>query len=189
MKGKTVFTREAAWRNVKGMGMSVRFPVTDNHRSYDLSSIVEQYSQLKMKPGWEIFAQNGGVWGKQKENPAWERGFMKAVSGDESPLSYLQASNCYHHLREYTDETVHVLPQAILDDAYACTLDLFGAWPFGKQIRSFNPLFFYDSLFHPAVVFFTFHLEGRPIIQKHVHRFAHGSYELKTLTCTWASVS
>ncbi|MBN8235114.1 hypothetical protein JF544_07615 [Halobacillus kuroshimensis] len=186
MKGKTVFTREAGWRNVTGVSPRVM----DKHRACALSSIVDQYSQLLIKPGWDILVVNDRVWGrKQKETSVWEEGFMKAVTGDESPLSYLQASLCYHHLLEYTNEASGVIPQAVLDDGYARTLDLFGAWPFGKQLRSFNPLFFYDSLFHPAVVFFTYHREGGAVIRKHVHRFAHGSYELKTLTRKWAAIS
>ena len=56
-------------------------------------------------------------------------------------------------------------------------LDLFGYWPFEHTLRSLNPIFFYDSLDHPVVIFFQrIERMGVECIAKHIHRFAKVGY-------------
>ncbi|QAS53406.1 hypothetical protein [Halobacillus litoralis] len=187
LRNKTVFTREAARKNI-----TAKSPPAYMKGSCfvsELSSIVDQYSQLRLRAGWKIFSRDGEVYGEAEGKAVPEAEIMEGIMGDESPLSYLQAAVCYHHLMEYSNRKTDVISTAILDDSYICQLDLFGHWGFGKLERSFNPIFFYDSLLHPAVIFFTYHQEGLEVIQKHVHRFAYASYTLKTLQRTWATVS
>lgn len=187
MKNKTVFRREAAVKNIH----VVHPPISFKDRSIvtDLSDVVSQYSQLRLKAGWHICSSLGQVYAVVKGVKVSTDELMSGVRGDESPLSYLQASVCYHHLMEYSDHKTGVISQAIIDDDYIAQLDLFGNWNFGSLNRSFNPIFFYDSLMHPAVIFFTHHQEGMEVIRKHVHRFSYESYKLKTLQRTWATIS
>ena len=187
MKNKTVFKREAATKNIR-----VNHPpifIRDSSEVVDLNDVVSQYSQLRLKEGWKICSSKGQVYSLINGVKVSPDDLMAGVIGDESPLSYLQACVCYHHLMEYSDHKTDVISQAIIDDEYIAQLDLFGNWSFGSFQRSFNPVFFYDSLMHPAVIFFTLHQEGMKAIQKHVHRFSYGSYKLKTLQRTWARIS
>lgn len=185
MKNKTIFTREAARRNVHANS-----PVyTNEAKVIDLSPIVSQYSQLRLKSNWKILSSSGKIHSQENSDRSKHEAFMAGVTGDESPLSYLQATVCYHHLMEYSDQPTDVIPQAIIDDQYIVHMDLFHQWNFEAAKRSLNPIFFYDTLMHPAIIFFTFHREGSEVIQKHVHRFSYGSYKLKTLQRTWDSVS
>jgi hypothetical protein len=187
MKNKTVCRREAASKNIQGHYPSVF--VTNLSEVMELSDIVKLYSQLRMKAGWKIYSSKGQVYAAKNGARVCSDDLMSGIIGDESPLSYLQACVCYHHLLEYSNHKTDVISQAILDDNYITELDLFGNWNFGVFRRSLNPIFFYDSLMHPAVIFFTFHQEGMEVIQKHVHRFSYGRYKLKTLRRTWATIS
>ncbi|WP_146817421.1 hypothetical protein [Halobacillus faecis] len=183
MRNKTIFTREAARRNV--CSTHPPFLLDPSEESLKLNSIVSHYSQLRLKAGWNLFRRDGQIYAENKGVEVEEPDWMDGIIGDESPLSYLQAAVCYHHVKEYSDQKTDVIQQAIIDDAYVRELDLFNQWMFGKVKRSFNPIFFYDSLHHPAVIFFTFHQEGVEVIQKHVHRFSTKSYNLKTLRRAW----
>ncbi|MYL49397.1 hypothetical protein GLV98_07865 [Halobacillus litoralis] len=187
MKNKTIFKREATFKN------QINFPIPPiplkTEESIRLDGVVHQYSQLSLKHGWSLLCSNNDVVANHYERGDEEE-FMLSIAGDESPLSYVQAAMCYHHLLEYSHRRTDVISQAIIDDDYVRQLDLLRKWKLKKVNRSFNPLFFYDSFMHPAVIFFTYHVEGLEVIQKHVHRFdVGGSYKLRTLRRTWATVS
>ncbi|SFK17580.1 hypothetical protein SAMN04487936_108138 [Halobacillus dabanensis] len=187
MKNKTVFRREAAAKNIRVFPPPIFFK--DCPKTIDLSDVISQYSQLRLETGWHIFSSRGQVYAVVNGVKVSPDDLLAGVNGDESPLSYLQASVFYHHLMEYSDHKTGVISQAIIDDDSIAQLDLLGHWNFGSQKRSFNPIFFYDSLMHPAVIFFTYHQEGMEVIRKHVHRFSYESYKLKILQRTWARIS
>ncbi|UOR11639.1 hypothetical protein [Halobacillus amylolyticus] len=105
---------------------------------------------------------------------------MRAIRGDESPLSYLQAAVCYHELHQYSyNKNPQWGPQRILDDRYIEQVTQMGLWPFITIIRSLDPIFFYDSLHHPVVIFYTYKSFGEESLQKHIHRFDFEGYGMK----------
>ncbi|WP_394218214.1 hypothetical protein [Halobacillus trueperi] len=183
MKNKVMFSREAARKNVCTKSYPP-IPIRGS-RILDLSSVVDQYSQLKLKAGWRIYTSFDYVYAMANEETDTDD-LMAGITGDESPLSYLQAAVCYHHLMEYSVNKTDLISQAILDDDYLRQLNLMGKWNIRNIKRSLNPVFFYDSLMHPVVILFTYHQEGIQVIQKHIHRFNYGSYKLKTLQRNWA---
>ncbi|WJE15293.1 hypothetical protein QRD89_16445 [Halobacillus sp. ACCC02827] len=187
VRNKTIFTREAARRNIATMYLPIRRPGSPDILVLD--PIIDQYSQLLLKPGWQLLCSKGSVFAQSETETLPVNRMMEAVTGDESPLSYVQAAVCFHHLLDYSDHPTGVNAYTIMDDAFVRELDLLGQWKMGRWERSFNPIFFYDSLLHPAVILFTYHREGPGTIQKHIHRFAYQSYALQTMQRTWTSHS
>ncbi|MGP4069214.1 hypothetical protein [Halobacillus sp. B29] len=183
MRGKVLFTRGAAEKNIVVKGLPEY-----RHEPYavrDISVLVKQYSQLIVKGGWQVISQQGVIYAKSADDRL-KRDAMEAVGGDGSPLSYIQAASCYHHLSDYTRKGSWLSESSILDDPLVRNLDLFKEWSFGQVHRSLNPVFFYDSLLHPVVIFFSHHKEGIETIQKSIHRFDRESYALKFQQRNWA---
>ncbi|SDJ23066.1 hypothetical protein [Salimicrobium halophilum] len=183
MTGKVTFKRTAVQTNVDG-GRQPSF-INLMHVIYDVKPVVERFSQLKVKAGWGLECRNRDIYAISPDQKKEE--MMKSILGDESPLSYIQAASCYHLLNTHTDcQYISWDEDAVIDDSYVKTLDHYGFWPFGEIARSMNPLFFYDSLHHPVVVFFTYHREVKDVIVKHIHRFDYEGYGLKYGYRTWA---
>ncbi|KHE73113.1 hypothetical protein [Halobacillus sp. BBL2006] len=184
MKGKEIFTREAAKAN-----LYIKERPSYLNQKYilcDISVITHQFSHIHLKEGWKVFSSEGQVFAQTKANVTVEDP-MAALRGDESPLSYMQAAVCYHQFFLYSMEQTNVNTSAIVDDERIRLLDLFGYWSFGKVKRSLNPIFFYDSLLHPVIIFFTYHRDGVDVVEKHIHRFDHVGYALKFQQRLWAS--
>ncbi len=178
MRQKIFFTKKAAEPNVAGK----RMPSFINEEGIicKLDSFVHQFSQLIVKSGWNLWLHDGKVYSFFHKEPEQKKSLMAGIIGDESPLSYLQAAICYHKLLHFTNgrgERWDV--KSLVDDSCIRHLDLLGEWPFELFSYSLNPVFFYDSLQHPVVVFYTFTNEGSEVIYKHIHRFDYSSYELK----------
>gem|GEM_PF-3921874 len=183
MRGKVLFYRGAAEKNIVVKGLPEY-----RHEPYavrDISVLVQQYSQLIVKGGWQVISQQGVIYARTADDRL-KRDAMEAVEGDGSPLSYIQAASCYHHLSDYTGKGSWLSEASILDDTLVRNLDLFKEWSFGQVQRSLNPVFFYDSLLHPVVIFFSHHKEGIETIQKSIHRFDCESYALKFQQRNWA---
>ncbi|MCA0985220.1 hypothetical protein LCL89_14400 [Halobacillus yeomjeoni] len=182
MEGKVMFTKDSTKENIY---IKNRPPYhSEPHIICDLGILLDQFSQIRLKEGWSIHSSEGKVYA---QSPS--RAILKplcAIEGDESPFSYMQAAVCYHHLCSYSEEGASVVPESIVDDEWIRKLKLFGYWNFGEVRRSLNPIFFYDSLLHPVVIFFTCHHEGIEVIQKHIHRFDYEGYQLKYMERTWA---
>lgn len=178
MKGRVIFTKESAKPNIH-----ISLPLLIEQGDVELDNLVKQYSQIRLKPSWMLKRKNGKV-------VAVDRGlyqpFMEAITGDESPFSYLQAALLYHDLANYESDDPVLIGDMILDDKAIQQMDMFGYWNFGQLDRSLNPLFFYDSLLHPVVIWFTHHREGVEHIVKHIHRFDHVYYTMKYHHRTWA---
>ncbi|MYL69794.1 hypothetical protein GLW00_02970 [Halobacillus litoralis] len=183
MRNKIMFTREAARRNIYSIPLPPLHAQSDEW--LNLNAVVSHYSQLRLKPGWNLLRKEGHIYVENQEKEIAGAEWTDGIIGDDSPLFYLQAAVCDHHLNEYSIHKTSVIEEAIIDDAYVRGLDLLGQWDFGDIKRSLNPIFFYDSLDHPAVIFFTFHREGKRFLQKHIHRFSKRSYRLKVLHKTW----
>ncbi|MBA2175344.1 hypothetical protein H0266_10590 [Halobacillus locisalis] len=175
MRNKMVFTRDATQMNIhlKERPTSAQSPYT----MCDLSALIQQFSQLRLRNGWRIISEDGEIYAESAAGTQLVN-FMDVVSGDESAFSYLQAASMYHVIRSFgPEESVPI--ESILDDAWVRQLDLFGYWPFEHAMRSLNPIFFYDSLDHPVVIFFTHQKDGAECIAKHIHRFAKVGYGMK----------
>ncbi|ARI76184.1 hypothetical protein [Halobacillus mangrovi] len=184
MKGKQIFTREAAKPNL----FIQECPSYLNNKFVlcDISVLVDQYSHIYLKDGWKVLSSEGKVFAQTKGNVRIENP-MAAVRGDESPLSFMQAAVCFHQFNLFSTEHTNVNTSAIVDDERIRLLDLFGYWSFGHMKRSLNPVFFYDSLHHPVIIFFTYHRDSADIVEKHVHRFDHVGYALNFHQKVWAS--
>ncbi|RWZ51405.1 hypothetical protein EQV77_16750 [Halobacillus fulvus] len=184
MKGKVQFTRDAFRPNVS---LKERPPyVEEKYVMCEIGVLLEQFSQLRLKSGWTIISRDGRVFAQSQKGQQCP--FMEAVIGDESPFSYVQAAILYHYLLEYSQSDHQTVdPDTILDDPWIQKLDLFGYWTFGKVERSLNPMFFYDSLLHPVVIFFTHHTEGVEHVVKHIQRFDHLGYGMRYHQRTWAT--
>ncbi|SFG04257.1 hypothetical protein SAMN05216353_12025 [Halobacillus alkaliphilus] len=183
MRGKVLFTRGAAKKNVVVKGLPEYRHESGAVR--DISVLVQQYSQLIVKGGWQVISQQGVVYARTADR-GLKQDAMEAVGGDGSPLSYVQAASCYHHLSDYTKKGSCLSEASILDDSLVRNLDLFKEWSFGQVHRSLNPVFFYDSLLHPVVILFSHHKEGIETIQKSIHRFERQGYALKFQQRNWA---
>ncbi|MGP4077090.1 hypothetical protein [Halobacillus sp. K22] len=183
MRGKVLFTREAAKRNIVVKKLPEFRHETCTAR--DISMIIQQYSQLIIKGNWQIINQQGIIYALAADCGR-KMNAMEAVAGDGSPLSYIQAASCYHHLSDYTRKGSCLSEATILDDTLVRNLDLFKEWSFGQMNRSLNPVFFYDSLLHPVVIFFSHHKEGIETIQKSIHRFDRESYAFNFQQRIWA---
>ncbi|UOQ45682.1 hypothetical protein MUN89_07055 [Halobacillus salinarum] len=178
MKGKVVFTRQAAQSNVLGH----RPPPLIKEKGVvcKLDEVIHKYSQLLVKNKWQVWYTEGKNYSFAMHSPEERKSPLSAVTGDGSPLSYLQAAVCYHELSNFKEDREEGWdPNRIVDDYYIVLIDLLGGWPFEKWEQSLNPIFFYDSLKHPVVIFYTHHHEGVQTVHKHIHRFQHEGYELK----------
>ncbi|MFG6147952.1 hypothetical protein [Halobacillus sp. B23F22_1] len=177
MQRKTVFTRLAARPNFK---VSSPPPVLFyNGVTCHLNTLVHQFSQLTTKPDYQIVSNAGQVYASSERNRFKEEE-MFAVSGDSSPLSYLQASVCYHELKRYSeDNSSDWQVDQIIDDFLISRFQEIHLWPFCLQMNGWNPIFFYDLLDHPVVIFYTYHSDVCSYVLKHTHRFAHTSYHQK----------
>lgn len=186
MREKQLFTRDA-FRPT--FFIKERPPLV--HQKYvkcDLSVLFDQFTHISLKYNWKLFSRQGQVY---VESPLDKVSLiMEAVEGDESPYSYIQAVSLYHQLSHYCPKKdTNVELNMIVDQDWIRSLDLFGYWSFGNPGRSLNPLFFYDSLLHPVVIFFTHHKEGMERINKNIHRFDHSGYTLKYHQRTWAIIN
>ncbi|SIS42868.1 hypothetical protein [Salimicrobium flavidum] len=183
MSGKVTFKRSAVQSNVEGETT----PAFSNlvYVIYDVSPVVKRFSQLRIKSGWQMECREKEVYAISPNQKKEQ--MMKGIIGDESPLSYIQAASCYHQLNNNIAGLDFVWEEeAVIDDTYVTMLHYLGFWPFGDLSRSMNPLFFYDSLHHPVVIFFTYHREVKNTIVKHIHRFDYEGYGLKYGCRTWA---
>ncbi|MCA1010785.1 hypothetical protein [Halobacillus halophilus] len=183
MRGKVLFTRGAARKNIVVKEMpEYRY---DPAAVRNISVLIHQYSQLIVKGGWQVISQQGVVYARAADR-SLKQDAMEAVRGDGSPLSYVQAASCYHHLADYTRKGSSLSEASILDDTLVRNLDLFKEWRFSQVPHSLNPVFFYDALLHPVVIIFSHHKEGIETIQKSIHRFERDSYTLKFQQREWA---
>ncbi|MFC7321838.1 hypothetical protein [Halobacillus campisalis] len=177
MRGKVYFTRLAAQPNYR----TGPLPPMLFHEgvTFNLQTVVQQFSQLLIKPYYEIRSEDGMVYARHTSNRTFED-VMKGIYGDESPLSYLQAVICFYELNKYSPSFKEKWSYIrILDDAFVKYLRVLGAWPFEDFIRSLNPIFFYDSLQHPVIIIYTIQGNSELTITKHIHRFDYDSYCLK----------
>ncbi|MCP3028066.1 hypothetical protein [Halobacillus sp. A5] len=166
MKGKVVFTRLAARPNCISSPLPpvLLFKGITCH----LNPVVSQFSQLMVKSHHTIISSQGEVaayFNNQKQKDP-----MTAVQGDESPLSYLQAAICIQELQKYcieTDQEWHA--DQIMDN----TIFTYLLW---SNRKKYNPIFFYDSLNHPVIIFYTYHIGSSFYIIKHIHRFDYEGY-------------
>ncbi|WP_347862376.1 hypothetical protein U0355_04175 [Salimicrobium sp. PL1-032A] len=183
MADKVTFTRTAVQANVDVV-VETSF-INLLKLIYDMKPVVRRFSQLEVKSGWRLELKSKEIYAVSSKNK--KEDMMQGIRGDESPLSFIQAASCYHLLNTHIDsEQIPWDEEAIIDDVYVKTLVHHGLWPFGELARSMNPLFFYDSLNHPVVIFFTYHRERKNIIVKHIHRFDLVGYGLKYGSRTWA---
>lgn len=182
MRGKVMFTREAAQRNVI---LTEPPPCRNNYTAcQEIGNVTRQYSQLMVKGNWRLYNNRGHIYAQGAEQGPFKNP-MAAIDGDGSPLSYLQAASCYHSLMEYSRRRSLISEEAILDDAWVRNLDLLGNWRFGVPVRSLNPVFFYDSLLHPVVIYFSHHYSEHELIYKNIHRFDLEGYTLKFQQRVW----
>ncbi|WP_163526923.1 hypothetical protein [Halobacillus ihumii] len=178
MKGKYRFTRLAAHPN--RLGLAVPPHLEGDNIICDLTPVVQQFSQLIMSSNSYIWSRAGHLQSYNQKEKA-QQNPMRAIKGDESPLSYLQAAVCYRELQQYSYyKDMQWDSQRILDDQYIDKMTRLGLWPFKKMIRSLDPIFFYDPLHHPVVIFYTYQSTDGESIIKHLHRFDYEGYELKT---------
>ncbi|MFC7062961.1 hypothetical protein [Halobacillus seohaensis] len=147
-----------------------------------MRSVIQQFSQLMVKSSCTIKSEAGVVCAQNKETFQKDEP-MAGVRGDESPLSYLQATVCYYELFKYDKSNQDSWSyERILDDSFIKNLEIVGMWPFEPSRKSLNPIFFYDSLHHPVVIFYTIQGDEEKYIQKHIHRFDCEGYNLKVGT-------
>ncbi|MFD2922525.1 hypothetical protein [Halobacillus naozhouensis] len=180
MKGKIRFTRLAAQPNRSGMAVPQHLEA--KNIICDLTPVVQQFSQLMVSSGNHIWSRAGHLHSFSQKDKA-QQNPMAAIRGDESPLSYLQAAVCYHELQQYSYyKDMQWDSQRILDDPYIDRVTRLGLWPFRKMARSLDPIFFYDSLHHPVVIFYTYQNTDGESILKHLHRFNFEGYLLKMHT-------
>lgn len=113
--------------------------------------------------------------------------FMKAIDGDRSPLSYLQAAICYHDLHEYgamwhgvswgEDQILPIDDSDYIESGNVKDyLESIESWVELKEIPDIlSPHFFYENG-HPIIIFYTMNPIGTMKLNRYIHTFNNGDY-------------
>ncbi|MET1248966.1 hypothetical protein ABWW58_09285 [Sporolactobacillus sp. STCC-11] len=172
--------------------------------------LVKSFSNLRIRDGYKLRAYqflaggngNGIVWAIpiDKELPDPEScdhvddfissprpnialsDFMSAIEGDQTPLSYIQASVVYHELHEFgalwhgvSWGRDQILPlnedSEVLENDYD--------WDMNEPIPDIiEPNFYYNSKGNPVVIFYTINDIGQVTLNRYVHTFNKENYTL-----------
>lgn len=120
---------------------------------------------------------------------------MKAITGDKTPMSYLQAAIVRHELYEYgaswhgTNWGNHrILPLDKKDMLEYTSRDEPGNWKmFEPKPDVWEPHFYYSKENEPVIVFYTISNIGQEKINRFVHTFSPEDYTLKIEICCIAT--
>jgi hypothetical protein len=175
-------------------------------------SIVQGFSHLRIKDGYKLQAYqysdgangNGIVWAIPADTVLPEpeecdgidehflsapkpsfalNDFMQAIDGDQTPLSYLQASIVFHDLQEY-GAVWHgtswgrdiILP--LNDDQNSSTHT--NEWEMiENEPEVIEPHFYYNSEGNPIIVFHTINDIGTVTWNRYVHTFRKSDYTVQ----------
>ena len=158
--------------------------------------IVARYSQLRMKKDWELTGSsfNDGVGGngsvtafsvmgeEDDPNP------MKAIEGDGSPLSYIQAAMLYRDFDEYGRfwHSTQWAVETVLDDDLAEENNLFidpdemeydpSMWTFITQVpTSYNPVY-EENADTIVITYYSINPVMTETLYFNTHSFKKGSF-------------
>ncbi|MCK1997511.1 hypothetical protein MPH47_09805 [Psychrobacillus psychrodurans] len=106
--------------------------------------------------------------------------FMKAINGDKTPLSYLQASIVFHELHEF-GAVWHGISwgrDRIL--SHSDDIEIKYKWEMIEENPDIiEPHFFYNQSGYPVIVFYTINDIGSVTFNKYVHTFNKNDYTVE----------